>query len=68
MNEEQEREVELRVRERLIDERMERLDQLHKRIAQAGIALCVALWVFILADSLVTCEARRIVKEELSHK
>jgi hypothetical protein len=68
MNEEQEREVELRLRERLLDERTKRMDQFHKRIAQAGIALCVALWVFILVDSLVTCEARRIVKEELSHK
>jgi hypothetical protein len=67
MNEEQEREVDLRVRERLTDERMKRMDRQIKWMDRVGLGILAALVLFVLLDNLVTCEARRIVKEEL-HK
>lgn len=67
MNEEQEREVELRVRERLNDERFKRLEGYSRWSTRAMIGVSVAIWAFICVDMLVTCEARRIVREEL-HK
>jgi hypothetical protein len=65
MTEEQEQEVEMRVRERLLDERMKRIDQQYKWMQRVCIATTAAALGLVFLDDLVTCEARRIVGQEL---
>jgi hypothetical protein len=65
MTEEQEKEVELRVRERLFEERLKQIDQWYKWTRTVFIVVAATALGLALLDSLVTCEARRVVREEL---
>jgi hypothetical protein len=67
MNEEQEREVEIKVRERLFDERMKRLDSYGKWMQRGALTILATAIGLVFVDNLVCCEAHRIVREEL-HK
>jgi hypothetical protein len=65
--EQQEKEIDLRVREKLCHEREASFHQLQRWTMRVAVGLALGLWAFVLLDELVCCEARRIARQEL-HK